>query len=103
MTIALPRVSALKCFRSAGRCQGSLLSRPMTRLSARGLASAEWMSETGSSSVWTGLAVGLGDEVAVFVGLGDGVGVWVGLGDGVGVRVALGDGVGVSVRVGDGV
>src|SRR3990167_9053886 len=35
MMIGLPKVSALKCLRSAGRCQGSWLSRPITRFSAR--------------------------------------------------------------------
>src|SRR5690606_24237977 len=35
MMIGLPRVMALKCLRSAGRCQGIWLSRPITRLRAR--------------------------------------------------------------------
>ena len=34
ITTACPVVNSLKCFRSAGRCQGNLLSLPIAKLSA---------------------------------------------------------------------
>src|SRR3546814_18433477 len=49
MIIAVPLVTRLKCLRSAGRCQGSLPSLPITPLSARATTMVTWGSSISRS------------------------------------------------------